>query len=77
MSNQHFSFFCGQGKNVELEKILQFDIFVVKFGKGKNVELYILKGNKYKSTWTMRFSNFIQFSKLVLINAVQIPMPIF
>ena len=39
-----FSFFCGQGKNVELEKILQFDIFVVKFEKGKNVELYILKG---------------------------------
>ena len=39
-----FPFFCGQGKNVELEKILQFDIFVVKFEKGKNVELYILKG---------------------------------
>ena len=39
-----FSFFCGQGKNVELEKILQFDIFVVKFEKGKNIELYILKG---------------------------------
>ena len=33
--------------------------------------------NKYKSTWTMRFSNFIQFSKLVLINAFQIPIPIF
>ena len=33
--------------------------------------------NKYESTWTMRFSNFIQFSKLVLINAVQIPMLIF
>ena len=32
------------GKNVELEKILQFDIFVVKFEKGKNIELYILKG---------------------------------
>ena len=41
MSNQHFFlFFCGQGKNGKL----QFDIFVVKFKKGKNVELYILKG---------------------------------
>ena len=38
-----FPFFCDQGKNVELEKILQFDIFVVKFEKGKNIELYILK----------------------------------
>ena len=36
-----FSFFCDQGKNVESEKILQFDIFVVKFKKGKNVELQI------------------------------------
>ena len=44
MSNRHFFLFCGQGKNVELEKILQFDIFVVKFEKGKNIELYILKG---------------------------------
>ena len=45
MSNRHFFlFFCGQGKNVELKKILQFDIFVVKFEKGKNIELYILKG---------------------------------
>ena len=43
-----FSFFCGQGKNVELEKILQFDIFVVKFEKGKNIELYILKGKNVK-----------------------------
>ena len=34
-----FSFFCDQGKNVELEKILQFDIFGVKLKKGKNVEL--------------------------------------
>ena len=34
-----FPFFCDQGKNVELEKILQFDIFVVGFKKGKNVEL--------------------------------------
>ena len=33
-----------KGKNVKLEKILHFDIFVVKFEKGKNVELYILKG---------------------------------
>ena len=38
--NQHFSFFRGQGKNVEkVEKILQFYIFVVKFKKGKNFEL--------------------------------------
>ena len=45
MSNsKNVSFFCDQGKNVELEKILQFDIFVVKFEKGKNIELYILKG---------------------------------
>ena len=34
-----FPFFCDQGKNVELEKILQFDIFGVKLKKGKNVEL--------------------------------------
>ena len=34
-----FSFFCDQGKNVELEKILKFDVFGVKFKKGKNVEL--------------------------------------
>ena len=39
-----FSFFCDQWKNIESEKILQFDIFVVKFEKGKNIELYILKG---------------------------------
>ena len=39
MSNQHFFLFCDQGKNVELEKILKFDIFVLKFKKGKNVEL--------------------------------------
>ena len=37
--NDIFSFFCDQGKNVESEKILQLDIFVVKFKKGKNVEL--------------------------------------
>ena len=35
------------------------------------------KVNKYKSTWTMHFSNFVQFSQLVLINAFQIPIPIF
>ena len=39
MSNRHFFLFCGQGKNVELEKILQLDIFVVKFRKGKKVKL--------------------------------------
>ena len=44
MSNQYFFLFFDQGKNVKLEKILQFNIFVVKFEKGKNVELYILKG---------------------------------
>ena len=44
MSNRHFFLFLWSRKNVELEKILQFDIFVVKFEKGKNVELYILKG---------------------------------
>ena len=31
--------------------------------------------DKYESTWTMRFSNFIQFSKLVLINAYQNSIP--
>ena len=36
-----FSFLCDQGKNIESEKILQFDIFVVKFKKGKNVKLKI------------------------------------
>ena len=30
-----------------------------------------------ETTWTMRFSNFIQFSKLVLINVFQILIPIF
>ena len=34
--------------------------------------VFTSKPNKYKSTWTMRFSNFIQFSKLVLINVLQI-----
>ena len=44
MSNRNFFLFLWSRKNVELEKILQFDIFVVKFEKGKNIELYILKG---------------------------------
>ena len=34
-----FPFLCDQGKKVELEKILQFNIFVLKFKKGKNVKL--------------------------------------
>ena len=51
MLNRHFFLFCGQGKNVELEKIFQFDIFVLKFRKGKNVELYILKGKMSNSNF--------------------------
>ena len=39
----------SNSKNVESEKILQFDSFVVKFEKGKNVELCILKGKKCRT----------------------------
>jgi len=44
-----FPFFVIREKNVEVEKILKFDIFGVKFKKGKNVELYILKGKKCRT----------------------------
>ena len=37
MWNQHFFLFCDQGKTSELEKIIQFDIFVVKLQKIKKI----------------------------------------
>ena len=46
-----FSFFCDQGKNVESEKILKFDIFVVKFKKEK------MSNSKFKKE-KMSISNF-------------------
>ena len=46
MSNRHLFLFCNQGKNVELEKILKFDIFVGKFIKGKKCRTLNLKRKK-------------------------------
>ena len=48
MSNRHFFLFCDQGKNVKLEKILQFDFFELKNSKGKNQKIKSSNNKKEK-----------------------------